>query len=252
MKQLLKAPLKHAWQLYNVRKLFRGIRQIQSATLDQLRDTAFMVEVIRSIGLKYDERDAYGREVTHMNTKADGLWQIPQQIAGCLICLSSYRIESFLEIGTSVGWTSSVMSAYLRRFNPNLRAVTVDPAPSFRLYDMVKGHVPLSYAVGKTSDDFKGQAFDLCFIDGDHSFEWVSRDYENVGKLAKISMFHDINDDFVSALPELDGGVRRFWKNLLKEEADEATFREFIDHSDNGNFLGIGLRIKNSAEPLRK
>ena len=42
--------------------------------------------------------------------------------------------------------------------------------------------------------------FDLCFIDGNHSYEAVKRDYEAFGENAKIAVFHDINDTLVARL----------------------------------------------------
>jgi len=182
-----------------------------------------------------------------MNWQSDGLWQNPLQLGHCLAELSNHKIGSFIEIGTSKGWTCSFMVAYLLRFNPTLRATTVDPIPQFRMFPKIRNILPINYAAGKTSEDFKGEHFDLAFLDGDHSYDWLQRDYENLGRFASISMFHDINDDFVATKPGNKGGVRRFWQELQSADSKEARFLEFTQHSDKAAFMGIGLKISNAS-----
>lgn len=226
------------------RKLLRTLHQIGSTSLDDLRTPELVAVLVRSAGLNFDLRATYGSDNVFMNWGADGLWQNPVQLGRCLAELSKHKIESFIEIGTSKGWTASFITAFLKRFNPGLRAVTVDPALQFRLHQKVQSLVPLEYAVGKTSNDYQGKQFDLAFIDGDHSYPWLVKDYENVGRSAKIAMFHDINDDFVANKAGNEGGVRRFWQELCASEKGSADFYEFIDHSDGANFMGIGLRVR--------
>ena len=227
---------------FYARKLLNVIRQIAEAPLDELRDPIRVSLLVRSAGLNFDLRGSYGSDNAFMNWESDGLWQNPVQLGRCLAELSKHKIDRFIEIGTSKGWTGSFITAYLKRFNPSLRAVTVDPVPQFALFNRVRMVLPLDYAAGKTSVDFKGQTFDLAFIDGDHSHPWLLKDYENVGRAAKIAMFHDINDDFVASKPGNEGGVRRFWQELKQSET--ADFYEFTDHSDGASFMGIGLRIR--------
>jgi hypothetical protein len=235
--------------LYAIRQWFYGrrflnvIRRIAMAPIEELRDPAQVSQLVRAAGLHFDERGAYGSDSAFMNWQCDGLWQNPVQLGQCLAELSKHKIESFIEIGTSKGWTCSFIIAYLKRFNPGIQAVTVDPVPQFLLYEKVRTMLPLEYAAGKTSVNFKCQVFDLAFIDGDHSHPWLLKDYENVGRAAKIAMFHDINDDFVANKPGNEGGVRRFWQELKQAEADTADFFEFTDHSKGDNFMGIGIRI---------
>ncbi len=236
--------LYHIRRWLGSRKLLETLRQIGSHPLEDLRNPDRIAVFARAAGLNFDLRASYGSDNAFMNWGSDGLWQNPLQFGRCLAELSNHKVASFIEIGTSKGWTGSFMAAYLRRFNPELRSVTVDPVPQFYLYPRVRRILDLEYARGKTSDDFKGQTFDLAFIDGDHSLKWVRKDYENVGRSAKIAMFHDINDDFVASKSGNEGGVKRFWNDLKLAESANAEFREFTDHSDGGHFMGIGLRIR--------
>lgn len=227
----------------NFQKLIRGIDLIREAPMDELRNPDFMAAAVRGVGLQYDLRGSYGTDNAFMNYKADGLWQNPVQFANCLILLADQGITSFLEVGTSRGWTASFMTAYLLRFEPGLKSVTVDLNRRFDFFPRIRNKIPLEYRDGKTSDDLRGSQFDLAFIDADHSFEWVQRDYENVGRHAPCCMFHDINDDFVSDKGGNNGGVRRFWA-LLKEREPDAVFHEFNQHSCGANCMGIGVRVR--------
>lgn len=113
-------------------KLVAGVREILSSPLEDLRNPAFVAGLIRRTGLRGDRRFPYGNDNVYANRFGPGLWQIPDQLAGALVYLSAHPIRRVLEVGTCDGWTSSVMAAYLRRFHPDLRFVTVDIAGRFR------------------------------------------------------------------------------------------------------------------------
>jgi hypothetical protein len=166
--------------------------------------------------------------------------QLPPQLAACLVDLSEYPIHSYCEIGTFNGVATCFVVAYLQRFNPAMRAVTVDIERQFTASVSVAELLPLSYHLG-TSDDFRGQAFDLCFIDGDHTLPWVARDYNNVGRISRFCLFHDINCDYVAAYH--GDGPRQFWAQLRIEEP-AAEFREYTQHSTGQRVMGLGLRIR--------
>ena len=227
----------------NFQKLIRGIDRIRQAPIEDLRDPDFVAAEVRAVGLQYDLRGSYGTDNAYMNYKADGLWQNPVQFASCLVLLGTQGITSFLEVGTSRGWTASFATAYLLRFEARLKAVTLDLNKRFDFYSRIRNRIPLEYRGRTTSEDLRGSHYDLVFIDADHSFEWVQRDYENVGQMAPCCMFHDINDDFVSNKGGNNGGVRRFWASL-KEREPEAEFHEFLQHSCGANFMGIGVRVR--------
>lgn len=160
---------------------------------------------------------------------SSGVWQFPDELADFLIYLRDKKIKSFLNIGTYNGVTFNFMADYLNLFN-SVKCVSIDPYHSPQIKK--NGYEYLN----KSSDDYIGQNFDLVFIDGDHSYEGVKKDYENVGKYAKYCAFHDVDDDFIRNDTKLNGGVCRFWqevkgKNSLVFNTDKKTIP----------IMGIGL-----------
>jgi hypothetical protein len=183
-------------------------------------DRAFLIDCVRKIGLENDSRPIYGTESIYM--RPDGMvWQLPEQFADFLLFLSNYQIKTFLEVGTWKGASSSMLSAYLKLEN----ALTIDIQNKFHLLEEVQKLIKIDFQIG-TSDDFRGRHFDLCFIDGNHSYEWVKRDYENVGQYCGICAFHDIVDPWCP-------GVVQFWNEIKSQH-------KHIEFIQNGT-LGIGL-----------
>ena len=81
----------------------------------------------------------------------------------------------------------------------------------------------------------------MVFIDGDHNYSSVKLDYENVGKNAKICVFHDIFDDFISNDISLNGGVPKFWNEIKNEK----NYIEFNSSKKIKNIMGIGVLVNN-------
>ena len=76
------------------------------------------------------------------------------------------------------------------------------------------------------------------FIDGDHTYEGVKKDFEMYRPLVKkggLITFHDI----VSGPAENVGGVPRFWKEVLKN----FNHKEFVKAWDQNGY-GIGVIYK--------
>jgi hypothetical protein len=121
----------------------------------------------------------------------------------------------------------------LKLKNPNLKSIGIDISDK-GLTEDIKQYINLHIG---TSEDFKGQKYDFVFIDADHSYEGVSTDYENLGKYAKIVMFHDIND---STCP----GVVKFW-NEIKEGKK---YKEFTYQTNNNQIQGIGILFNEDDE----
>ena len=222
------------------RKLLQGLDRIAALSDDEIRDEEVLLGIVRGIGLRYDNRGLYGDEVVHMNWTHNGLWQTPKQLVGAMLLLAEHRIESFLEVGTHSGYTFAVLAAYLHRLNPELRALTIDPFDYFRHYEAIRAVLPIEYR-HCTSEDLRGQAFDCVLIDGDHTYEAVCRDYENVGRFARICLFHDINDDHVG-----QQHVPRCWRELV-QRGEFSESHELLDCPPGMRVMGIGVGLRSAA-----
>lgn len=219
-------------------KLIAGVARIQRSSMQELRDPAVIEKIIARVGLTYDPRMLYGDDNKHMNF-GPGLWQIPRQLAQALCLLADLNIKTMLELGTYNGWTTSIIAAYLRRFEPQFRMTTVDKYPFFKYYDAMRKRVPVEYLPYKTVEDVQDMEVDLCFIDANHDYTFCKKDYELVGRRTRICMFHDINDRYVGF-----DNVPRLWQEIRTNERRCAEFHEFTYHSDNETIMGIGIRVQ--------
>lgn len=236
---MLSRPLERARSRRCDKRLVRALREIKGSTLQDLRRADHLEPIVGRAGLVHDRRDLYGADERYMNPVKRGLWQIPRQFSEFLIWTSDHRIRSVLDVGTYVGYTFAVMMTYLSRFNPDIVGTTVDRGDHGAVTGLVPEFFKATYERG-TSDDYKDRSFDLCFIDGDHRYDRVARDYENVGRHAAICAFHDIVDEFVQAAPGHDGGVPRFWAEV-KDKEDGNRVKEFRYHSQGRPIMGIGV-----------
>ncbi len=225
-------------------KLNAVVRMLNTSKSDDLRDVAYVAQLICRAGVVFDERALYGVDNRFMTSGPFGLWQIPTQLARCLVELSRYEIGSFIEIGTWLGWTVTFVSAYLRRFNPWLAATTVDVGDCRAFFRNLL--IPMRVHQG-TSEDFRGQRFNLVFIDGDHSYRGCAADYDNLGRHADICMFHDVNDRFVAEYIPNEGGVPRFWVEVKAAVSPADRVFEYLDHSESDRIMGIGLIVRPTA-----
>ena len=184
-------------------------------------DEDFLVHCFREAGIQTDH--VLPQETQYM--KPQGSWQEPHQLAQLLILLSKYQIETFLEIGTFFGVTTSLITSFLSRYKLK-KAISIDIfSRDIPDVEKVKKILPIDFQL-KTSQDFKDQHFDLCFIDGDHNYQGVKTDFENVGQFSTFCAFHDIINHQVP-------GVIQFWNEIKKQYP----YHEFT-HADT---FGIGL-----------
>lgn len=81
--------------------------------------------------------------------------------------------------------------------------------------------------------------YDLVFIDGDHTLEGATADWENYGRLGRYVAFHDIDGDgqFYSKTHD-PVDIPQLWQALKKRYEH----KEWIDHDNRG--MGIGIILK--------
>lgn len=189
-----------------------------------------LIQQILKLNLFCDNRgNIYCPEYEKYLNKTSGIWQFPDELADFLIYLKDKNIKSFLNIGTYNGLTFNFIADYLNLFN-SVKCITIDAFD----HKPVKNN-NYEYIL-KTSDDYTNGQFDLVFIDGDHSYEWVKRDYNNVGKCAKYCAFHDIEDEFIKNDKILNGGVYRFWEEIKGDK-----YLKFTSSKKIKPIMGIGL-----------
>lgn len=89
--------------------------------------------------------------------------------------------------------------------------------------------------VVKIKKILNGKQIDFMFIDGDHTYEGVKKDFEMYSTLAKsggVIAFHDVTP---GGLEEFTGGVPIFWKEIK----NKYTYKEFIKDQNQTGY-GIG------------
>jgi len=240
LKAMRSLPADYAAEYADFQRLLEGVRKVQAAPLDALRDENWLADVIRAIGLVPIPEYAvtYAGEEEHLNGTQQGLIQLPREFAAWLALLAELRPANYLEIGCFNGATAMLAGAVVRRVTPGARIVTCDVFPAFVFAEEARELVPLEYRVPRTSYEFRDEQFDAVFIDGDHSFEWAWADYVNVGRAAKFCALHDVNNAPYRDLPL--GGVCGVWEVIKARETGE--FREIFTHP-SAEIMGIGIRL---------
>mmetsp|Transcript_20630 Transcript_20630/g.47309 ORF Transcript_20630/g.47309 Transcript_20630/m.47309 type:complete len:334 (-) Transcript_20630:91-1092(-) len=247
-------------------RLISVLATITVASKEDLQDISYVAELIRQVGLVEDFRPLYGNESVYQlhvhgnrtlakGIGSAGMYQLPAQMACALVSLSELNITTFLEVGIYTGWTGVFMSAYLSRFNQGFQSVGVD------IVDFQSNCVKVAMSVMNrkyveiSQDEVDGAAelvnvanglrknethVDLCFIDGDHSYDGVHHDVETLHSSCKYVMLHDVVDRDCP-------GVRQQWAELIDDNATQVVARCFQQPSGlNGTYantysLGIGV-----------
>lgn len=205
---------------------------IQCLDLKSLRNPEVVANLIRAFGIVQWGPPVFGDEEVFKNSHEDmaGIYQTPTQLAPALVHLSKFKINSYLEIGVFQGGNFLFVSEYLRRFNPEIMCTAVDPTNFLNpeIQTIIENEPFLNFISG-TSYDLAGKEFDLVFIDGDHSTEWIEADFDNVGKYATNCVFHDIQE---TSCPD----VITYW-NKVKTSMSQ----EFLIHTSKSPLQGIGI-----------
>jgi hypothetical protein len=185
---------------------------IQNLSVEDLAKPQVVADLIRAFGIVQWGPAVFGDEERFKNqfTEMAGIYQTPPQMAAALVYLSKFKIETYCEIGVFQGGNFIFVTEYLKRFNPELQGVALDPTDFLnpQIKQIIDTEPHLSF-LANTSKRIEGWKFDLCMIDGDHSEFWVNEDWNNLGKFAKICMIHDINENSCPA-------VRMFWNSIKK------------------------------------
>jgi len=178
--------------------------------------------------------------------------QVRDEILELLMFLSKLNPKYILEIGTASGGTLFLFS---RIASKDATIISIDlpggafgggypkwKIPLFKSFALSKQKIHLIRAdshkketLEKTKSILGNRKLDFLFIDGDHTYEGVKKDFEMYSPLVKkggVIALHDI----VQHPPESGCEVSTFW-NEIKSKYE---YIEFVK-SWNQNWAGIGL-----------
>ncbi|WP_439272208.1 class I SAM-dependent methyltransferase [Pseudochrobactrum sp. HB0163] len=222
-----------------------AISRIMSASIEQLKDRAFLLSCVQQFGIPYCDWAEISQFNNFINPTNFGIQQIPTEFTDYLLFIGQYRPKNAIEVGVLFGGVSVFTAAYLTRLCGLEEYICVDIHDNFQDFKYYSSFLPLKKSIPSTSTDFYGQSFDLAFIDADHSYDGVKKDWLNLGRFAKIAAFHDVRG---REHDHLNGGVRRFWLELKASMRHSTSLMEISHHPYiDGDWMGIGLVLSDLA-----
>ena len=222
---------------------------IRNSTIENLKDLNYLEHnLIPNLGLNAGSTLAYPQYLHKYTNSGLNVWQYPNQFAKYLLFLNKQDINSYLEIGTNHGGSFITTIEYLNKIhNKNINAFGIDifgVHPNLREYEKLNQNVKI-LQLDSTGQRFKDeienqiknkidQKFDLCLIDGYHSYDVCMKDFELVKSKSKIISIHDISDEYI--------GVINAWKEISKDYKDH-TIIEIVDQYDYipRYYMGFGI-----------
>lgn len=186
-----------------------------------------------------------------------GAHQIESEIMGLLAWAAESHPKTVCEIGTAAGGTTFLLGQALPGVE-RLFAIDLYVRRRRRLTFFSRPDQQLAFLDGSSYDQATVDRFgsqlghrqlDLLFIDGDHTFAGVARDFALYRRFVKdggIIVFHDIVDDYLTRYGQKTGrwagDVPRFWREIKPYYSS----REFVESPDQDG-LGIGAIIYDSS-----
>jgi predicted O-methyltransferase YrrM len=179
--------------------------------------------------------------------------QIREEILALLEAVRELEPRRVVEIGTAAGGTlflftrvaasdAALVTVDLPRGGPFGGGYARSSIPLLRSFARPGQRIELVRRDSQQEETARevarraGGPVDFLFLDGDHRYDGVRRDYELYEPLVRpggLVALHDVAD----APPELVGDVPRFWRELVSSGLDT---REIVAGTPGGGY-GIGL-----------
>lgn len=198
----------------------------------------------------------HARKIAHIAVNKKYATQKRAELSSLISLLKRRKLRSIVEIGTAKGGTLYV---WCRVAEPDALIVSIDlpggpfgggytlkDMKTFRSYK--RKHQKLCFlrldshkqtTVKELKQKLKGQEIDLLFIDGDHTYSGVKKDFQLYAPLVKrngLVVLHDIL--YHPEVPQCK--VNKFWNELKRR----FTYKEFKKPKENwgwGQWGGIGV-----------
>jgi predicted O-methyltransferase YrrM len=181
--------------------------------------------------------------------------QVISEIQALLNIVHELKVHTMLEIGSFNGGT---LFLFTRMIEPNANIVSLDmPGARFgkgvegnekfkipfftnfardnQKISLIRGNSHLTSSFSKVKAALKGHSLDFLFIDGDHTYEGVKKDFEMYRPLVRrggVVAFHDI----CKHPPKSGCDVHSFWNEVKRYYPH----KEFIS-DPNQSWAGIGV-----------
>ena len=179
--------------------------------------------------------------------------QIKSEIVNFLEFVEERKPSVVCEIGTAEGGTNFLLGQSISSVNVVIGVdLLINNTAQLRYYsrpgnshEYITGSSYDEETVRKVDRVLRGRDIDLLFIDGDHAYEGVKKDFEKYRGFVKqggVIVFHDIVPDYKTRYNKdtgrWAGDVPVFW-NEIKQDYEHF---EFVENSDQDG-LGIGVLI---------
>ncbi len=228
----------------DIAKGLKVVERILDSSDAKFASRSFLLEQCLEFGLSRQPWKNWSRFTRHMNSSRFGLQQWPTEFVDYLMFVSRLGIGTAAELGVFLGGSSYFAAAVLQRANPDLVYTMVDIRDRLIGFPAFSKLLTLDKRIPMTSSQMAREAFDLVFIDADHSYMGSKLDWLNLGRSARKAVaFHDIHGHSYSK--KYEGGIVRTWAETKEVWMDSHALYEFA-HSPQ-RWMGIGLAVRTDA-----
>ena len=177
--------------------------------------------------------------------------QNKEEILNLLELIETKKTKIICEIGTATGGTNFLLSQFPKS-TTTMIGIDLYVRNKFLLKRFNRKNITLHFVDGSSYENrtvekikriLNKRFIDVLFIDGDHSYEGVKKDYLIYSQLVKeggLIVFHDIIPDYYTKFGQKTGSYAGNVPVLWNELKTKFKYKEFINNKDQDG-LGIGI-----------